>query len=89
MFDGEFGPPGTTGQRWDIEKTVAQGDLVTIYCTHRGRHTGEFFGMAPTGRTFAYRQMHMVRVTGGKGIEHWAVRDDSALMRQLTAAVSG
>jgi hypothetical protein len=28
--------------------------------------------------------MHMIRVVDGKGAEHWAVRDDAALMRQLT-----
>jgi hypothetical protein len=27
----------------------------------------------------------VIRVVGGKGVEHWAVRDDAALMRQLTA----
>jgi predicted ester cyclase len=70
-------------QRWEIEKTVAEGDLVTIYCTHRGRHTGDYFGIPSTGRAFGYRQMHIVRVRNGKGVEHWAVRDDAALMRQL------
>jgi predicted ester cyclase len=70
-------------QRWEIDKTVAEGDLVTIYCTHRGRHTGEYFGIPSTGRDFGYRQMHIVRVRNGKGVEHWAVRDDAALMRQL------
>jgi predicted ester cyclase len=29
--------------------------------------------------------MHIVRVADGKGVEHWAVRDDADLMRQLTA----
>ena len=42
-------------------------------------------GLPPTGRRFAYRHMHIVRFADGKGIEHWAVRDDATLMRQLTA----
>lgn len=71
-------------QRWTIHRVIAEGDLVALHCTHSGRHTGEFFGLAPTGRTFAYKQMHIVRVVDGKGVEHWAVRDDAALMRQLT-----
>ena len=29
----------------------------------------------------------MIRFADGKGAEHWAVRDDAALMRQLTAPV--
>lgn len=74
-----------TDQRWDIHRVVAEDDTVVIHCTHSGRHTGDFFGIRPTGRKFAYKQMHMIRVVNGKGVEHWAVRDDAALMRQLTS----
>ena len=72
-------------QRWTIHHVVADGELVAIHCTHSGRHTGEFFGVPASGRNFAYRQMHLIRVVDGKGVEHWAVRDDAALMRQLAA----
>jgi predicted ester cyclase len=71
-------------QRWTIHRTVTDADTVAIYCTHSGRHTGDFFGLAATGRSFSYRQMHMIRMQSGKGVEHWAVRDDAGLMRQLT-----
>jgi len=72
-------------QRWTIHRVVAEGDTVVVYCTHSGRHTGDFYGLPATGRSFAYRQVHIIRFVGGKGAEHWAVRDDRALMRQLTA----
>jgi predicted ester cyclase len=72
-------------QKWTVHRVVADGDTVALHCTHSGRHTGEFFGIPATGRRFAYRQMHMIRVVNGKGVEHWAVRDDAALMRLLTA----
>ena len=71
-------------QKWTIHRTVTEGDTVVLHCTHSGRHTGEFFGLPATGRRFAYTQMHMIRVVGGTGVEHWAVRDDAGLMRQLT-----
>ena len=71
-------------QRWTIQRTVTEGDTVAIYCTHSGRHTGDFFGVPATGRPFSYKQMHMIRVQNGKGVEHWAVRDDAGLLRQLT-----
>ena len=71
-------------QRWTIEKAISDGDTVAIYCTHSGRHTGDFFGLPPTGRSFAYRQMHLIRMRGDRGAEHWAVRDDASLNRQLT-----
>ena len=44
-------------------------------------------GLPATGRRFAYKQMHLIRVVGGMGVEHWAVRDDADLMRQLTGPV--
>ena len=71
-------------QRWDVHDVIAEGDTAVVYCTHSGTHTGDFFGLPATGRSFAYRQMHMIRVVDGKGAEHWAVRDDASLMRQLT-----
>jgi predicted ester cyclase len=70
-------------QRWEIHDALADGDKVVIHCTHSGVHTGEFFGMPATGRSFAYKQMHIIRIIDGKGVEHWAVRDDASLMRQL------
>jgi len=71
-------------QRWDIEKVISEGDTVAIYCRHSGRHTGDFFGLPATGRAFDYRQMHLLRMRGDRGAEHWAVRDDAALHQQLT-----
>jgi predicted ester cyclase len=71
-------------QRWEIHDVLADGDKVVIRCTHSGVHTGDFFGLPATGRRFAYNQMHIVRFDNGKGVEHWAVRDDASLMRQLT-----
>jgi predicted ester cyclase len=72
-------------QHWEIHDVIAEDDKVVIRCTHSGVHTGDFFGLPATGRRFAYRQMHIIRVIDGKGVEHWAVRDDADLMRQLTS----
>lgn len=75
-------------QKWTIHQTVTEGDRVVVHCTHSGRHVGDWFGLPATGRTFAYQQMHMLRFDDGAPVEHWAVRDDAALMRQLTAPTS-
>jgi hypothetical protein len=71
-------------QRWTIHAVIAEDDLAVVHCTHSGRHTGDFFGLPATGRSFAYKQVHVIRVVDGLGTEHWAVRDDASLMRQLT-----
>jgi len=75
-------------QRWTMQQVIAEGDLVAIHCVHSGRHTGDFFGLPATGRSFSYKQMHVIKMRDGKGVEHWAVRDDAGLMRQLTASDS-
>jgi predicted ester cyclase len=75
-------------QRYDIHQMIAEGDTVAVYLTHSGRHTGQFLGIPPTNRRFAYRHIHIVRFDGGKAIEHWAVRDDAALMRQLSGELT-
>jgi predicted ester cyclase len=72
-------------QRWEIHDALAEDDKVVIRCTHSGVHTGDYFGLPATGRHFAYNQIHIIRVVDGKGVEHWAVRDDTSLMQQLTA----
>jgi predicted ester cyclase len=78
-----------TDQRWTVHEVIAEGDTAVVYCTHSGRHTGPFFGLPATGRSFSYRQMHMIRMVDGRGAEHWAVRDDAGLMRQLTDPAPG
>jgi predicted ester cyclase len=71
-------------QRWEIHDVLEDGDEVAMRCTHSGTHTGDYFGLPATGRRFAYSQMHIVRIVDGKALDHWAVRDDAGLMRQLT-----
>ena len=72
--------------RFEIEDIIADGDMVAIRGTASGTHEGEFAGITPTGNRFAVQQVHWFRVTDGKVAEHWAVRDDLGMMRQLGAA---
>ena len=69
-----------------IDDVVAEGDKVVLQTTMSGTHQGPFMGIAPTGRRFAQRQVHFVRIADGKAVEHWAVRDDLGFMQQLGAA---
>lgn len=70
-------------QRWEIHQLIQEGDTVVVQATHHGRHTGDLMGIAPTGRTVAYDYIHILRFKDGKAIEHWGMRDDMTLMRQL------
>jgi predicted ester cyclase len=70
-------------QRWEINQVVGEGDTVVVYATHRARQTGDLMGIPPTGREVAYDYVHIVRFDDGRVVEHWGVRDDMTLMRQL------
>ena len=42
-----------SSQRFDVQRTVEQGDTVVVHLVHHGIHTGEMMGLAPTNREFA------------------------------------
>ena len=68
---------------FSIEHLVAEGDTVAGRLTMSGTHEGPLMGMPPTGRSVRQNHMHFVRFRDGKAIEHWGVRDDVGMMRQL------
>jgi predicted ester cyclase len=69
--------------QFDIEDLLCDGDKVVIRNNFHGTHKGSFMGIAPTGKQISQEQIHIVRVAAGQIVEHWAVRDDLSLMRQL------
>lgn len=68
---------------YEEQESIASGDKVVSIVTVTGRHTGDFFGIPPTGRNFSYQAAHIVRIADGKIIEHKAIRDDLKFMMQL------
>jgi predicted ester cyclase len=70
-------------QRWEIRQVIGEGEIVVVYCTLYARHTGDLVGIPPTNRDVAMDYVHILRFKNGKAVEHWGVRDDMALMRQL------
>lgn len=69
-----------------IDDMLAEGDKVVVQTTLSGTHQGAFMSIPPTGRRVAQRQVHFLRIKDGKVVEHWEVRDDLALLKQLDAA---
>ncbi len=66
-----------------IEDLIAEGDTVAGRLTMNGTHAGPLMTMPPTGRKVRQANMHFVRFRDGKAIEHWGVRDDMGMMRQM------
>lgn len=68
-----------------IENLVAEGDMVAAWITFRGTHTGEFLGVAPTGKQVVYRLFVHQRIANGKIVDNWGLADFGSVRRQLAA----
>lgn len=69
--------------RHEVEQQIAEGDLVVTRVTGFGRHTGDFLGIAPTGKDVQMSGIAIHRVADGKIVEHWAQIDALGLLAQL------
>ena len=68
---------------WHIHEMVAEGDKVVARTTMEATHTGDFFGIPPTGKRVSVDGIHVMRIADGRIAEHWGNNDDLGLMRQL------
>jgi predicted SnoaL-like aldol condensation-catalyzing enzyme len=67
-----------------INQLVAEGDLVFVYNTITGTHTGKgFLNYPPTGNAIKFDAVDMFRLRDGKLCEHWDVADTRALFLQV------
>jgi steroid delta-isomerase-like uncharacterized protein len=69
-----------------IEDIVAEGDKVVVRQTWTGTHTGgEFMGVPPSGKAVSIGVIDIIRIAGGKFVEHWGQMDSMGMMQQLGA----
>lgn len=69
----------------EILDQLAEGDKVMTYKVFTGTHTGDFMGIAPTGRPVRFEVMDVVRIADGQIAEHWGLVDQLGLLQQLGA----
>jgi predicted ester cyclase len=85
----EFPPPGlflrkALPDRVDaIEDIVAEGDRVAMIWRLNATHTGNLFGIPPTGRRIEIYEVGFFRVADGKIVEGWFMCDELGLLVQL------
>lgn len=81
----QFSRAAQPDQRWTHEMIIAEGDLVMIHGIREATWQAESFRGIPTpkGKRIAVELVHIFRVRDDKIVEHWAVRDDLGLMKQL------
>jgi predicted ester cyclase len=69
------------------EEVLAVGDRVVLRTTNRATHSGDFQGIAPTGRCILFGQIAIYRMVDGKIAEVWEEADLLGLLQQLGASV--
>ena len=83
-IDRDLGPV-----RFEQHHLVADGDVVVQHVSVHGIHRGStmplLVDIPVTGKAATWRFIHIWRVAGGMMVEHWACRDDMALIEQLRA----
>jgi len=66
-----------------IEDIIAEGDKVWVRLTYTGTQTGEFRGLAPTGKKITTMGLMIYRIVNGKLVEGWDLSDYLTLLKQL------
>jgi predicted ester cyclase len=72
-----------------IEEIVGESDTVMVRMTWEARHTGEIFGIAPTGRRFMISGFAADRFRDGRIVGHVRLFDRASLLGQLGEAPGG
>ena len=54
--------------------------------TWSGTHRGEFMGVPATGKRVSIGVIDIIRVSGGKLVEHWGQMDSMGMMQQIGAS---
>jgi hypothetical protein len=59
---------------------------MTVHGTHRESAIPRLTGISPTGRRIRWEFIYLLAYPGGQAGEHFAMRDDLGLLRQLHGA---
>jgi len=72
-----------------IDDMIAEDDKIVARTTWSGTQKGEFMGIPPSGKRVSFDVIDIIRISEGKGVEHWGVMDSSAMMQQLGVIPAG
>ena len=77
----------------EIHEIMTREDRVLVWFTATARHIGDGFprlkGLPVTGTRVSWEQVHRFRVADERLVEHWAVRDDYALVEAIAGGPLG
>ena len=68
-----------------IEDIIAEGDKVWARLTYTATHTGEYLGLAPTGKKITTTLIAIYRIVNGKIVEGLFFSDQLGFLKPLGA----
>lgn len=69
-----------------IDDFVVEGDKVVNRWTGKATHTGNFFGIPPTGKAVTVEGITIHQIVDGRIVADWSQSDQLVLMQQLGVA---
>jgi predicted ester cyclase len=73
----------------EIQDTATSGDTTWFRVRSTGTNDGPIWGRPATGRTIDITVIDVMRVAGGRMVEHWGVADRLAMLKQIGAMGGG
>jgi steroid delta-isomerase-like uncharacterized protein len=70
----------------DLDRMIAEDDIVVERFTASGTHLGELMGVPGTGGTIVLRGINVFRIADGKIVERWGQLDQLGVLHQLGLA---
>jgi predicted ester cyclase len=74
--------------RITIIDMVAEGDMVAVRVATQGYHSGELFGLPPTGKWWTNRMHSFVRIVDGKMTEIDVLADVENHIKQIGGVIT-
>ena len=71
--------------RVEVDDAIDAGQTVVGRYTYRGRHTGTFMGIPPTGKQIEMHSIDIWRIRDGRLHEHWDELNNLEFFQQIGA----
>ena len=84
-FFNHFLKPAFPDLKVEIQRQVAENDVVTTHKIFYTTHNGDFMGIPATGKKVTMEVIDIIRLKDGKFIEHWNVLDWQNVIGQITS----
>lgn len=70
----------------DIQRIVAERDLVVIHYVSSGANQGQWLGKPPTGNRVRVNEVSIFRIDDSRIVEQWLLPDMGSMQQQLAGA---